>query len=332
MNNTSQNSKPGLMGTAKTARIELDRALSLHFQGNKAGALKSLRKALELDPTLAREPLTANLARELTGSSSAEALKSVIDAKESKELINTAQKEWKSTPQMRRQRNLLFVLAALFLVFIGILAWSIKDGSLLAFLAPQPRIQKANWNGYDYYLSVPRGSAPERGWPMVVVFHGYGGEGGQMAPLAGTFNDAGAIFVAPSLGTYEPNPGNGPLEPVSQILSEIGKQHPLQPRGAILLGFSQGGSFAYRFSVYHSEQVAGVVTAGAPEIDSILPSRNIPYIFTWGELDELQQFVLPQVYPIQNRGFNVRTAIVPGVGHGVSQYSIEQALLLLGQP
>ncbi len=36
----------------KTARTELDRAVSLHLQGNKAGALKAIRQAFTLDPNL----------------------------------------------------------------------------------------------------------------------------------------------------------------------------------------------------------------------------------------------------------------------------------------
>jgi len=332
MNNTSQNAPARSTGNARAARLELERALSLHFQGNRAGALKGLRKALELDPALAREPLTANLARELTGLAPAEALKNIADVKESQGMIASAQKEWQSTPQMRRQRFLLPVLAMLLLVLIGLFAWSVKDGSLQAFLAPRPQIEKANLGGYEYYVSVPRGHLPKGGWPMVVAFHGYGGEGSHMLGLAGKVNKAGAIFVAPTLGTYEPNPGNGPLEPVSRILTEIDKQHPLQARGAVLFGHSQGGSFAYRFSVYHSGQVAGVVTAGAPEIDPLFPARNIPYILTWGELDELHRFVLPTVYPLQSRGHNIRTAIIPGVGHEVSQYAIDQVFMLLDQP
>lgn len=332
MHDISQNSTPGLKVQSESARLELERALSLHFQGNRAGALKGLRKALELDPALASEPLTANLARELTGLSSAEALKNIVDVKESKGMIARAQKEWKSTPQMRRQRFLLPVPAMLLLVFLGLFAWSVKDGSLQAFLAPQPKIEQANLGGYEYYLAVPRGRVPEGGWPMVVAFHGYGGEGGHMLGLAGKVNDAGAIFVAPTLGTYEPNPGDGPLGPISRILAEISRQHPLQSRGAILFGHSQGGSFAYRFSVYHSAQVAGVVTAGAPEIDPLFPTRDIPYILTWGELDELHRFVLPTVYPLQSRGHNIRTAIIPGVGHEVSQYAVDQIFVLLEQP
>lgn len=325
MNTTSQRSKE--------ARAELERALSFHFQGDKARALKSLRRALELDPALSKEKLASNLAKEITGFPAEDVLKGLGDRDTSKQLIETARRSQRNPPQVRDQRMQLFVFIFLMVVLVGLFGWVISSGILNPFAGMfQFSSQKFTLNGYDYYVSVPGGDAPANGYPLVVVFHGYGGNGGQMLSLAKTFNDAGAIFVAPSLGEYQPNPGDGPLEPVSLILKEVGEQYPLQARGAILLGHSQGGSFAYRFSVHYSAQVAGVVTAGAPEFDAIFPTRNIPYIFTWGELDGLQEFVLPMVAPIQRRGYNVRTMIVPGVGHELSQYAIDQTLMLLGQP
>ena len=332
MNTTSQPSKSKLSRQAQAARTELEQALSFHFQGNKAEALKALRQALKLDPSLAEEKLTSNLAHELTGLPVSSALDNLKDGNSSKTMIDTAQREWRKTPRMRHQRVMLGVLTFLILVFVGLLVWSLRDGTLQGvFGGAQVLSQKYTLDGYEYYVAVPRGSAPKDGWPLVVGFHGYGGNAMQMFPLAGRFNHAGAIFVAPAFGTYEPNPGNGPIDVASRMLIEVGKQYPLQERGAVLLGFSQGGTFAYRFSAYYSSQVAGVVTAGAPELDMILPSRNIPYVFTWGELDELKDYVVPYVHLLQNRGLNARVTIVPDLGHQVSQYAVGQVMLLLGQ-
>jgi predicted esterase len=322
MNDTQKNSP-----RSKNARDELERALSLHLQGNKTGALKSLRKALELDPSFSTDIYVSNLAKEITGLPAKDALHDLSDRSTSRELIHTAKKEQRRTPQARRQLGLLPILGLFLVVIVGLGIWVVRSGTLA-----QPQSQKASLGGYEYYLSVPGGSAPETGWPIVVVFHGYGGNGGQMMPLAETFNDAGAIFLAPSLGRYRPNPGKGPLQPAAEILAKVGREYPLQSRGAILLGHSQGGSFAYRFSVYYPNMVAGVVTAGAPEYDAVYPQKNMPYIFTWGELDEIHEYVLPMAYPIQNRGWNVRTVIVPGVGHELSQYAVDQTLILLQQP
>ena len=332
MNNTLQNSKSRLSPQAKAARVEVERALSFHFQGNKAESLKALGKALKLDPSLAKEDLLSNLAHELTGLPVPNALESLLDGNSSKSMIDTAQRERQRTPLMRRQRALFAVLVFLAVVFLGMLVWSIRDGTLQrAIQSPPVPPQKYSLDGYEYYVSVPRGTAPENGWPIVVAFHGYDGEAAELLPLSTIFNEAGAILVAPTFGTYEPNPGKGPIDTASRILNEVGSRYPLESRGAILFGFSQGATFAYRFSVYYSSQVAGVVAAGAPELDPILPSRNIPYVFTWGEQDELQNYVLPFVYWIQNNRFNASITIVPGIGHQISQYAIDQALILVQQ-
>jgi pimeloyl-ACP methyl ester carboxylesterase len=98
----------------------------------------------------------------------------------------------------------------------------------------------------------------------------------------------------------------------------------------VLLGHSQGGAFAYRFSVHYPDQVAGVVTAGAPEFDAVNPARRtMPYVFTWGERDWLQEYLLPTAFALRNSGFNVRIYIVPKAEHEMTQFAVEKALALL---
>jgi Tfp pilus assembly protein PilF len=90
MNNTLQNSKNKLSRQSEAARVEMERALSFHFQGDKADALKALRKALKLDPSLARETLPSNLAHELIGLPALDALASLMDGNSSQAIIDTA--------------------------------------------------------------------------------------------------------------------------------------------------------------------------------------------------------------------------------------------------
>jgi hypothetical protein len=98
---------------------------------------------------------------------------------------------------MRRQRVLLAMFAFLSLMFIGLLVWSVRDGTLQRVLQlPNEPAQKYTLGGYDY-VSVPRGSRPKGGWPMVVAFHGYGVDARQMLPLATTFNNAVPFLLLP---------------------------------------------------------------------------------------------------------------------------------------
>lgn len=315
------------------ARAKLEQALSYYFRGEIPSALKSLRASLELDPNLTNEPVARNLAHELMNMPAQEAIQKLMIPEDGKEIIKSARREPIKKASSFRDRlvPILFILSVLILV--GAIFWFVRMGSLgsyqTTFRRAQWERQKSSLSGYEYYAIVPEGSPPEEGWPVVVALHGMGGQGGQMLSIADTFLDAGILFVAPTFGGYEPNPGDGPIDVMNRILVEIGKTQPLQPRGAVLLGHSQGGSFAYRFSVRYPDKVAGVVTVGAPEFDAVNPVRTIPYVFTWGENDDLQQFLLPTAFAMRNSGFNVSIYIVQGAGHEMTPFAIEKALAML---
>jgi predicted esterase len=327
--------KRKLTAQEASARAELNQALAFHLGGNKAGALKALRQALALDPNLKQEKLAVNLAQELTGLPAQEAFEFLANESASSNLIKSARKEERRAVSSQPVGASVYMLGALVVVLIGMIVWGVNSGlfsnSLKRMELLQIAQQKYNSNGYEYYMLVPSGTMPVGGWHVVVAFHGMGGQGGDMLWLAENFTNAGAIFIAPTFGGYQPNPGNGPIEPLSQILKEIGEKYPVQPRGAVLLGFSQGGAFAFRFSALHPEQVRGVVTAGAPEYDQIFPPRSgMPYIFTWGEQDGLQDFVIPaHVEPLRDGGYNIATFIIPGYGHEMTPFAIEQALNMI---
>jgi hypothetical protein len=318
----------------KSARVQMNSALSQYMQGNKSGALKAFRQALALDPTLAREKMVINLAQELTGLPAQEAFKSLMDADASKDMIQSARKQDQKSAPAKPPSAAAFALIALALVMLGMVVWGIAtsrfDNALARLNLVQLETGKRSAGGYDYYVAVPDGEPPEYDWTVVVGIHGMNGNGSSMMNFAENFTNEGAIFIAPTFGGFEPFPGDGPIDALSQILYDVASAYPVQPR-AVLLGMSQGGEFAFRFSVYHPEQVYGVVTAGAPAFDqNVPPPVGIPYVFTWGELDGLQDYVIPgHVVPLQGMGYNIVTYIVPGYGHEVTPLSIEQALMMM---
>jgi predicted esterase len=333
--NNSQAPQKHLTEQEKTARAELNHAISLHLQGNKAGALKAIRHALALDPTLAQEKLAPNLAKELTGLPAAEAVALLTDSDTSKTLMESIIKDERQASRTKSMSISVYALIVLLVVLVGMVGFGLAFGKFnyvierVQAIQLQTHIHKSS--GYEYYLFVPDGPVPEGGWPVVVALHGLGGQAEHMIWMAENFTDAGAIFIAPTYDRYEPYPGEGPIAPLSQLLKEVGTKYPVRSRGAVLLGFSQGGTFAFRFSLRHPEQVYGVVTAGAPEYDQVLSSPSfIPFVFTWGELDGLQDFVIPQhVQPLQQAGYNIKTYIIRGYGHEVSPFAIDQTLNLV---
>lgn len=319
---------------AQASAKALDLALSLHLRRDRAGALQALRRALQLNPALAGNTLAMNLASELTGLPAEEAVDRLLEEQTARALVERAHVERERSPISSRLifTSVLLVLGLVLLAAASV--WFVRagfaDSYAQAFERARLRGAQQTYRGYDYYLIIPSGSPPPGGWPVLVALHGNGGEAGHMLPAAGPVTDAGAIFVAPTFGTYDPQP-EGPLGVLDGILAEVAERYPLDNRGAVLLGLSQGGAFAYRFSVRYPARVAGVVTAGAPRLDPIAPaSVNIPYLFTWGENDWLIEYILPTVQNLAGRGYNVRYAIVPGAGHELTPYAIEQAIRMLG--
>jgi predicted esterase len=334
--NISQNPQDRkLTEVEKTARAELNRAVSLHLQGNKAGAMKAIRHALMLDPTLDQEKLTLNLAKELTALPAQEAMALLANADASKTMMESTRKEDRQVSKAKPLNISVYLLVLLVVVLVGMVGFGLAFGKFNSVVESvnvvQQETHKYKSGKYDYYLFVPDGSTPEGGWPVVVALHGLGGQGGDMIWMAENFTNAGVIFIAPTYFDYQPYPGDGPIEPLSQLLKEIGAKYPIQSRGAVLLGLSQGGTFAFRFSLRHPEQIYGVVTAGAPEYDQVFPvSSKMSYIFTWGASDGLQDYVIPgHVKPLKDAGYNITTYIIPGYGHEVSPFAIEQTLNMI---
>jgi predicted esterase len=333
MNFSTQDRK--LTEQEKTARSILNRAISLDLQGNRAGAIKAIRQALALAPSLAVEKFTLNLAQELTGLPAKEAILRLTSIVEGKTLEKAAKSDDRQTAKTRPVNISVYALVFLTTALAVMLVFGFVSGKFensfqkLRLFQQRTNLQKSD--GYEYYLFVPDGTAPEGGWPVVVAFHGYGGRAEQMLWLADGFVSAGAIFVAPTYGEYNPYPGDGPIEQCSHLLKGISEKYPLQSRGAILLGLSQGGSFAFRFSLRHPEQVYSVVTAGAPEYDQVFSSPpSMPYYFTWGELDGLQDYVIPgHVRPLQQAGYDIKTYVIPGYGHEVMPFAVELTLNLI---
>ncbi|CAG0958450.1 hypothetical protein ANAEL_00481 [Anaerolineales bacterium] len=332
MSFSSQNRK--LTEQEKTARTALNHAISLHLEGNKSGALKAIRQALALDPSLAQEKLTLNLAQQLTGLPPQDALLLLNNVAEGKRLVQSSKKDDRRTTTIRPLVP-VYALFFLLIVLTGMIAFGLASGKFKGTIQQwrlmQQQADAHELDGREYYLFVPEGTPPQDGWPVVVALHGLGGEGRQMLWLAENFVPAGAIFIAPTYHRYEPYPGDGPIKPFSHLLKEVGEKYPVQSRGAILLGYSQGGTFAFRFSLRHPEQVYSVVTAGAPEFDQIFsPLPSMPYYFTWGELDGLQNYVIPRnVRPLQQAGYDIKTYVIPGYGHEVMPFAIELTLNLI---
>jgi predicted esterase len=307
--------------------------LNLHVKGNKLEAIKALSKAVKVNPELLDDPVVLNLTGEITGLSPAEAIASLLNKEQHQLISNDMLKRERGTISTRQMVSRILLGISL-IVLTVLVIWFVRSGYLDRYLSViQVRLldkNKHRISGTEYYLIPPDGDPPVAGWPVVVALHGYGGSGRDLLPIADFFTSQGVLFISPTFGGYEPLPGDGPIEPMNDILNDARSRYPISAQGVVLYGFSQGGTFAYRYSVYQPDQVAGVVTAGAPDLEGGIPARmNMPYVFTWGEADDLQDFVLPIAHQIKSRGYKVETAIVQNAGHEVTLYSIDRTLEMI---
>jgi len=318
----------------ETAEKMVQRAFTLYTTDHTQKAIKIFIKALELNPGLEGQTFAGNLAMELTGLSQEAAFASLKSGLEQKEPPEAAKEpDKKRTRKSIRPLSVIFLILAL--VALGVVSSYFMDSGMLDRyrVLISSRFGGGNEHtagGYNYLMLRPVGRAPEGGWPVVIALHGYGGQGADMMSISSLFTSKGIVYVAPSFGGYAPYPGNGPLDPMVQILNDVNSQFPIDPDRVVLLGYSQGGTFAYRFSLYHPEWVGAVVTAGAPDLSAGAPTENMPYVFTWGEYDSLKDLVLPEdVYPLVDQGYNnINYFIISNAGHEVTPYVVDTAIAL----
>ncbi|MBI9051207.1 MAG: hypothetical protein JEZ00_17420 [Anaerolineaceae bacterium] len=316
----------------ETARIQLNRALSYLVKGDQASAMRSLQQACKLNPKLLTDQVAMNLASELTGLPASEAMQTIG----SKQKIDLPKND-KTTNSAPKSRSSLYMLIGALLVLVVALVLFLQSGLGTRYAVVINRMllnqKQTTIAGYDVYVIPPKGDAPADGWPVVVGLHGYGGTADQMLGYANQFTNQGILYIVPTFGGYEPFPGNGPIQPMTQILSEVKNNYSISSDGVVMLGLSQGGEFSYRFSLMRTEWIKGVVTAGAPYFDEAMPpSRTTPYNFSWGSEDGLQDQVIPiLVNPKIQQGYNITTHIISGYGHEMTPYAIEQAINMAKQ-
>ena len=82
-----------------SAETKIQRALSLHMNGNTQKALKAFTKGLDLDPNIANETFTRSVASELTGLDPDEAIAKLMDSEERKVLLNPPKDPTKESAQ-----------------------------------------------------------------------------------------------------------------------------------------------------------------------------------------------------------------------------------------
>jgi len=166
----------------------------------------------------------------------------------------------------------------------------------------------------EFIVARPSGAAPAGGYPVVVMFHGTGGDGERFYTSSGWKEKGeleGVLTVFPSSLRYCFRGAGGESETskwnngeaqqvkcagvvlkddvrfVRMMIDTIVKMLPVDERRIYAAGFSNGGGFASKLAVEMSDRFAAVAAAAGPlnRLDSAAPRRHVPIAYFRGDED-----------------------------------------------
>jgi polyhydroxybutyrate depolymerase len=195
-------------------------------------------------------------------------------------------------------KRAVFLAAACLLLFTGSAFAKDSQGT------DSPFSMRHDGRARTYLVHLPASYSKDKIWPLVLVFHGGGGNGEQMAKMTGFSRKAdqeGFIAVYPNgTGLWQNrfltwNAGNccawayeNQIDDVGFIRALIGqlkKDYPIDDRRVYATGISNGGMMSYRLACGLSDLLAAIgPVAGAQNIDC-KPAQPVSVIILHGTAD-----------------------------------------------
>ena len=164
------------------------------------------------------------------------------------------------------------------------------------------------------YLTVyPEEYDPNLDYPLVILLHGFGASMYDLADLTRLIDTKGYIYVCPNApipiqlepgkvgfawtapGSNDPEEALRSEQKLEGFWQEVMEKYHVAPGSAILLGFSQGGSLAYRCGLGRPDLFAGLVALSCSirdpeEMRQRLPAeRNQPIFIAHGLQDNVDR-------------------------------------------
>lgn len=189
--------------------------------------------------------------------------------------------------------------------------------------------------GMDCYVYTPDPIDPAKTYQLMVGVHGAKGNGKNAANLKSWANRGDVIVIGPSFDTNGGFQSGNDVhaEKLIDLFQTLKKTYKLNDQ-MFLYGFSAGGQFTHRFTMYHPKYVCGVsahsggswATDGYGEISTA--AKKVPFAISCGENDTAFSVA---GYPynrldwykhfkeeIDKKDFCYIGATWPGVGHSAS--------------
>ena len=175
-----------------------------------------------------------------------------------------------------------------------------------------------------YYLYVPSTAKADAPVPLVVLLHGSGHVG---MSLAEKWKDLAKkenfIIAGPDSSDTKgwASPQDGP-DYLRDLVEELGKKYPINPRRVYLFGHSAGASFALEISLMESQYFAATaIHAGAlPSSDRDLiglAKRKIPMFIQVGDRDSFAPLKIVRATRdvLTENGFECQLTEIPNHDH-----------------
>ncbi|HZE91857.1 MAG TPA: esterase [Rhizobacter sp.] len=143
----------------------------------------------------------------------------------------------------------------------------------------------------DAVLYVPSRVDPSVATPLMVMFHGAGGNPERVLPFLEEHAEREAFLLLAPHSTFPTWDlvigGNGPdLEKLNAALAEVAARYRLDPEHLAFAGFSDGGSYALSIGLTNGTLVTHIVAFSAGFMSVFMP-EGAPYVFiAHGLLDE----------------------------------------------
>jgi polyhydroxybutyrate depolymerase len=155
-----------------------------------------------------------------------------------------------------------------------------------------------------YLVHLPPAYDRGKSWPVVIVFHGGGGHGEQMAQMTGFSGKAdreGFIAVYPNgTGRWQNrfltwNAGNccayayenrvDDVGFVRALIAQLKKDFAVDPRRVFVTGISNGGMMSYRLACELSDLIAAAGPVAGAQNVACSPSRPVSLVILHGTAD-----------------------------------------------
>ncbi|MBZ0255323.1 prolyl oligopeptidase family serine peptidase [bacterium] len=180
--------------------------------------------------------------------------------------------------------------------------------------------------GFKYLCFLPRGFGEEEGkkYPLILMLHGAGAKGNDLAPLYNSpaleyllrRDDSNFLYVAPLC----PADSGWNSRELNRFLSKIMDLYPVDKTRVYLTGISMGGHGTWSFACDYPNRFAAIAPfcgAGDPQ-KARVRLRNKPILIVHGAKDDIVPVgrAYDMIYALEPVDPNLKYTIFPEMGHG----------------